>query len=88
MRSLADDGVTAWHLQCPYAPTVALAPDHFRAMIRLELGLGPTPNGDPRRLHAIMNSRHGNQGGSRTRIHDDITKVIKQCAKSCDGMIL
>ena len=73
MRSLADDGATAWHLQCPYAPTVALAPDHFRAMIRLELGLGPTPNGDPRRLHAIMNSRHGNQGGSRTRIHDDIT---------------
>ena len=47
----------------------------------------PDPNGDPRRLHAIMNSMHGNQGGSRTRIHDDITKVIKQCAKSCEGMI-
>ena len=87
MRSLADDGATAWHLQCPYAPTVALAPDHFRAMIRLELGLGPTPNGDPRRPHAIMNSRHGNQGGSRTRIHDDIAKVLNQCARSCDGSI-
>jgi hypothetical protein len=87
MRSLADDVTTAWHLQCPFAPTVALAPDHFRSMIRLELGLGPTPNGDPRRLHAIMNSRHGNQGGSRTRIHDDVAKFLKQAAKSCDSMI-
>ena len=60
MHSLADKGATAWNLQCPFAPNIALAPEHFRAMIRLELGLGPTMNADPRQTYAIINNTQAN----------------------------
>ena len=82
MHSLTD-GATLRHLQSPYSPIVAPARDHFRWMIRLERGLAPGPNGKPRRVRAIMDSRHATKGEAVTEYMT--TSRSSSSCPTCDG---